>query len=62
MGRPLDVPRMLTLWPAVTLAVRVLTGFLCPKGLPTGGPGPGHQLGRPRLGAGRVCGEWQGEV
>lgn len=37
-----------------------LTDLLCPKGLLAGCLGPGHQLGCARLGAGRVCGEWQG--
>ena len=36
----------------------VLTGSHCPKGLPAGGPGPGHQLGCTGRGAGCVCGEW----
>lgn len=36
-------------------------GLLCPKGLLAGCLGPGHQLGCTGLGAGRVCGEWQGD-
>lgn len=40
--------------------VPILMGLLCPKGLFAGCLGPGHQLGCTGLGAGRVCGEWQG--
>lgn len=45
--------------PPSTPSPGVLTGSRCPKGLPAGGPGPGHQLGCPGRGAGCVCGEWQ---
>lgn len=61
MGRLTDVPwgpaggMAFTFWPGELIV------FLCLKGLPAGGPGPGHQLGRTGLGAGRVCGEWRGE-